>query len=47
LIKAEDDSFRIREKVLAESPHFPVWVEYTRDGKTYPPSEVIAVVSQP
>jgi hypothetical protein len=47
LIKAADNSFRIREKVLTESPHFPVWVEYTRDGKTYPASEVIAVVSQP
>jgi hypothetical protein len=47
LIKPDDDSFQIREKVLAESPHFPLRVEYTRDGKPYPPSEVIAMISQP
>jgi hypothetical protein len=44
LIRSEDNSFRIKEKVLAESPHYPVWVEYTRDGKTYPASEVILLV---
>ncbi|MGH9828092.1 MAG: hypothetical protein ACREDR_33130 [Blastocatellia bacterium] len=46
LIKPDDDSFRIREEVLAESPHLPVSVEFTRDGKTYPMSEVIGVASQ-
>jgi hypothetical protein len=46
LIRPDDDSFRIREKVLVQSPHFPVRVEYTREGKTYPASEVIAVVTQ-
>lgn len=45
-INPDDRSFQIKEKVLAESPHLPVRVEYTRDGKTYPASEVIAVVSQ-
>jgi hypothetical protein len=47
LIQPDDDSFQIREKVLANSPHFPVRVEYTRNGKVYPPSEVIAMTSQP
>jgi hypothetical protein len=47
VIRPDDDSFLVREKVFAESPHFPVWVEYTRDGKTYPVSVVIAVVSRP
>jgi len=46
LIKPDDGSFQIREKVLAQTPHFPVRVEYTRDGKTYPASEVVAVVSR-
>lgn len=44
LIRSEDNSFQIKEKVLAESPHYPVWVEYIRDGKTYPASEVISLV---
>ncbi|HLW53765.1 MAG TPA: hypothetical protein VKW06_13080, partial [Candidatus Angelobacter sp.] len=47
LIQTDDDSFQIKEKVLARSPHFPVRVEYTRNGKVYPPSEVIAMISQP
>jgi hypothetical protein len=46
LIKPDDGSFQIEEKVLAQAPHFPVRVIYTRDGKTYPASEVIAVVSR-
>jgi hypothetical protein len=46
LIKPDDGSFQIKEKVLAQNPHFPVRVEYTRDGKTYPASEVWAVVNQ-
>lgn len=45
LIRPDDDSLQIREKVLAESPHFPVRVEYTRDGKAYSPSEVTAMTS--
>jgi hypothetical protein len=45
-IRPDDNSFRIKEKVFAESPHFPVWVEYTRAGKTYPASEVIAMVKE-
>ncbi len=46
LIKPDDGSFQIREKVLVQTPHFPVRVEYTRDGNTYPASEVLAVVSR-
>jgi hypothetical protein len=45
LIRPDDGSFQIREQVLARGPHFPVRVEYSRDGKTYPVSEVIAFVS--
>jgi hypothetical protein len=44
LIKPDDGSFQISEKVLVRRPHFPVRVEYTREGKTYPVSEVVAVV---
>ena len=44
LIKPEDGSFQIKEKILAQMPHFPVKVEYTREGKTYPPSEVVAII---
>jgi len=40
----DDNSFQIDEKVLADGPHFPLWVKYTRDGKTYPPSEVVAII---
>lgn len=40
----DDNSFRIDEKVLADGPHFPLWVKYTREGKTYPPSEVVIIV---
>lgn len=47
LIRADDDSFQIREKVLAEGPHYPVRVEYTREGKTYPASEVVSLVTRP
>ena len=47
LIRAEDDSFQIKEKVLAENPHYPVRVEYTRDGKTYPASEVVSMAIRP
>jgi hypothetical protein len=43
LIKPDDGSFQICEEVFASGPHFPVRVEYTREGKTYPASEVIAV----
>lgn len=46
LLRGDDDSFQIKEKVLAKSPHFPISVEYTREGKTYPKSEVITIVSQ-
>ena len=46
-ISPDDNSFQIRERVLVESPHFPVWVEYRRDGKTYPISEVTSIVSNP
>ena len=42
LIRPDDGSFQIREQVFARGPHFPVRVEYTREGKTYPASEVIA-----
>ena len=45
LIRPNDGSFQVREQVLARSPHFPVRVEYTREGKTYPASEVIAITS--
>lgn len=45
LIRPDDGSFQISEQVLAHAPHFPVWVEYTREGKTNPASEVIAFVS--
>ena len=45
LIRPDDGSFQIREQVFARSPHFPVRVEYTREGKTYPASEVIAFAS--
>jgi len=47
LIQPEDDSFRIKEKVLAESPHYPLRVEYTREGKTFPASEVLSLASRP
>lgn len=47
LIHPEDDSFQIKEIVLAESPHYPVRVEYTREGKTFPASEVLALTSRP
>lgn len=43
LIKPEDNSFQIKEKVLMTTPHFPVRVEYTREGKTYPASEVVTL----
>lgn len=46
IIKSDDGSFQIREKVLAESPHYAVQVEYTRDGTTYPASEVSAIASE-
>lgn len=46
LIKPDDGSFQIKAKVLVQNPHYPVRVEYTRDGKTYPASEVSAVVNQ-
>ena len=42
LIRPDDGSFQISEQVFARGPHFPVRVEYTRDGKTYPASEVIS-----
>jgi hypothetical protein len=45
LIRPDDGSFQVREEVFAHGPHFPVRVEYTREGKTYPASEVIAFVS--
>jgi hypothetical protein len=45
LIRPEDGSFQISEEVFARAPHFPVRVEYTREGKTYPASEVIAFAS--
>jgi len=45
LIKPQDNSFQIKERVLVESPHYPVWVEYTREGKTYPVSEVASLVT--
>ncbi len=45
LIRPDDGSFLIRERVFAQSPHFPVSMEYTRDGKTYPVSEVIALTT--
>jgi hypothetical protein len=45
LIRPDDGSFQISEQVFARPPHFPVRVEYTREGKTYPASEVIAFVS--
>jgi|SRR5215831_1668437 len=45
LIRPDDGSFQISEQVFARGPHFPVRVEYTREGKTYPASEVIAFVS--
>ena len=45
LIKPNDGSFQISEEVFARGPHFPVRVEYTRDGKTYPASEVIAIAA--
>jgi len=45
LIRPDDGSFQISEQVFAHGPHFPVRVEYTREGKTYPASEVIAFVS--
>jgi hypothetical protein len=45
LIKPNDGSFQISEEVFAHGLHFPVRVEYTREGKTYPASEVIALVS--
>ena len=47
LIQPEDDSFQIKEKVLAEPPHYPVRVEYTREGKTFPASEVLSLASCP
>lgn len=37
--------FRNEEKVLADAPHLPLWVKYTRYGKTYPAGEIIAVVN--
>jgi len=43
LIKSGDGSFQIAEKVLAKGLHFPVSVKYTRGGKTYPVSEVVAI----
>jgi hypothetical protein len=46
LIKPDDGSFEIKEKVLAETPHYPVRVEYSRNGKAYPRSEVRAIVYQ-
>ncbi len=46
LIKPEDHSFLIREKVLAQGAHFPISVEYTRDGKTYPASKVISIAAR-
>jgi hypothetical protein len=45
LISPGDGSFQIREEVFVEGPHFPVRVEYTREGKTYPASEVVVFVS--
>src|SRR5215469_263227 len=45
LIRPDDGSFQISEQVFTRGPHFPVRVEYTREGKTYPASEVIAFVS--
>lgn len=45
LIRPDDGSFQISEQVFAHAPHLPVRVEYTREGKTYPVSEVIAFVS--
>jgi hypothetical protein len=45
LIQPEDYSFEIRERVLAGGPHYPVRVEYTRAGKTYPASEVISLMN--
>lgn len=45
LIRADDGSFQIRERVRAERPHWPLRVEYTRDGKTYPASEVVATTA--
>jgi hypothetical protein len=45
LIRPDDGSFQISEQVFARGPHFPVRVQYTREGKTYPASEVIAFVS--
>jgi hypothetical protein len=43
LIKPDDSTYQINEEVLADGLHFPVRVEYTREGKTHPPSEVISV----
>lgn len=45
LIRPDDGSFQISEQVFARAPHFPLRVEYTREGKMYPASEVIAFVS--
>lgn len=45
LIRPDDGSFQITEQVFARGPHFPVRVEYRREGKMYPASEVIAFVS--
>jgi hypothetical protein len=44
LVKPDDSSFEIKEKVLARTPHYPVRVEYSRDGKAYPASEVRTMV---
>ena len=45
LIRPDDGSFQISEQVFARGPHFPVRVEYRRERKMYPASEVIAFVS--
>jgi len=47
VIEAEDGSFQIKENVLADDPHYPVRVEYTRDRKTYPASEVVSLEACP
>lgn len=44
LIRPADDSFRIKEQMFAQIPHFPV--EYSRDGTTDPASEIVTVADQ-
>jgi len=46
LIRADDGSFRIAQRVRAEPPHYPFWMEYVR-GTTTLVSEVTAMAIEP